>query len=39
MLPIGLALVAEDLPLLRSRILDWIEDRHPSWLARRSRPQ
>ena len=35
MLPFGLALLAEDLPLLRSgrsRILDWIERRHPEWL-------
>jgi hypothetical protein len=30
------------LPLLRSgrsRILDWIETRHPSWLAGGSRPR
>ena len=42
MLPIGLALLADDLPLLRSgrsRILDWIETRHPSWLAGGSRPR
>ena len=42
MLPIGLALLAEDVPLLRSgrsRILDWIEQRHPDWLAHGSRPQ
>ena len=42
MLPIGLAILADDLPLLRSgrsRILDWIEDRYPSWLARGSCPQ
>jgi hypothetical protein len=42
MLPIGLALFADDVPLLRSgrsRILDWIEDRHPGWLSPGSRPQ
>jgi hypothetical protein len=35
MLPIGLALLADDVPALRSlrsRILDWIERRHPRWL-------
>jgi hypothetical protein len=35
MLPFGLALLAEDLPILRSwrsRILDWVERRHPEWL-------
>jgi hypothetical protein len=35
MLPIGLALLADDVQLLRScrtRILDWIERRHPDWL-------
>jgi hypothetical protein len=40
MLPIGLALLAEDVqPLrsLRSRILDWIEHRHPDWLVGRAR--
>ena len=42
MLPIGLALIADDVLLLRSlrsRILDWIERRHPNWLAPRTRPQ
>ena len=42
MLPIGLALLADDvqlLRLLRSRILDWIERRHPNWLAHRTRRQ
>ena len=42
MLPIGLALLAEDIPPLRSgrsRILDWIEHRRPNWLADGSRPQ
>ena len=35
MLPLGLLLLAEDLPVLRSwrtRILDWIERRRPEWL-------
>jgi hypothetical protein len=35
MLPLGLALLAEDFPVLRSwrsRILDWVECRHPEWL-------
>jgi hypothetical protein len=35
MLPFGLALLAEDVPVLRSlrtRVLDWIERRHPRWL-------
>jgi hypothetical protein len=42
MLPIGLALLADDVPLLRSwrsRILDWVERRHPEWLDSGSRPQ
>ena len=42
MLPIGLALLAEDIPLLRSgrsRILDWIEHRRPNWLADGPRPR
>ena len=42
MLPIGLALLADEVPLLRSgrsRILDWIEHRHPDWLAHGSCPQ
>lgn len=37
MLPIGLALLAEDVPLLRSwrtRVLDWVERRHPTWLEK-----
>jgi hypothetical protein len=36
MLPLGFLLLAEDLPMLRSwrsRILDWIERRHPEWLG------
>ena len=38
MLPLGLLLLAEDLPVLRSwrsRILDWIERHHPEWLESR----
>ena len=41
MLPLGLALLAEDIPVLkslRSRVLDWIERRHPHWLESGSRP-
>jgi hypothetical protein len=41
MLPFGLALLAEDLPMLRSwrsRILDWVERRHPEWLNSTSHP-
>lgn len=35
MLPLGLALLAEDVPALRSsraRVLDWVERRKPQWL-------
>jgi len=35
MSPLGLVLLAEDVPPLRAartRILDWIERRHPAWL-------
>jgi hypothetical protein len=42
MLPIGLALLADDVrPLrsLRSRALDWVEHHRPEWLADGSRPQ
>jgi hypothetical protein len=42
MLPIGLALLADDVrPLrsLRSRTLDWIEHHRPDWLAHGSREQ
>jgi hypothetical protein len=38
MLPVGLALLADDVqPLqsLRSRTLDWVEHHRPDWLARR----
>ena len=41
MLPIGLALLADDVPLLRSwrsRMLDWVERSHPDWLDSGSRP-
>jgi hypothetical protein len=41
MLPFGLALLAEDVPVLRSwrsQILDWVERRHPHWLGSASRP-
>jgi hypothetical protein len=40
MLPLGLALLADDVPLLRSfrsRILDWVEHRHPHWIDERAR--
>lgn len=36
MLPLGLMLLADDVPLLRSlrrRALDWVERRRPDWLA------
>ena len=36
MLPIGLALLADDVQLLRSlrsRMLDWVEHYRPDWLA------
>ncbi|MCK1420358.1 hypothetical protein IVB14_14370 [Bradyrhizobium sp. 180] len=35
MLPLGLALLAEDVPLLRSsraKVLDWVERKKPHWL-------
>jgi hypothetical protein len=41
MIPLGLALLAEDMPMLRSwrsKILDWVERRHPHWLGSGSRP-
>jgi hypothetical protein len=41
MLPIGLALLADDVPLLRrsrSRMLDWVERRRPHWLGSEPRP-
>jgi hypothetical protein len=40
MLPLGLALLAEDVPLLgraRDRVLDWIERRRPHWIRESSR--
>jgi hypothetical protein len=42
MLPIGLALLADDvhfLRSLRSRTLDWVEHHRPDWLTRGSRAQ
>lgn len=36
MFPLGLVLLADDVPPLtaaRSRVLDWIERRHPEWLT------
>src|SRR5215813_7588060 len=36
MFPLGLVLLADDVPPLtaaRSRLLDWIERRHPEWLT------
>lgn len=39
MLPLGVILLSEDIPMLRratDRILDWIERRHPRWLEARS---
>ena len=36
MLPLGMILLAEDVPLFRrlsARMLEWIERRHPNWLA------
>ncbi|GAN87544.1 hypothetical protein Gain_0067_028 [Komagataeibacter intermedius TF2] len=41
MLPLGLILLAEDVPVLRSltaRMLEWIERRHPQWMAPKSTP-
>jgi hypothetical protein len=42
MLPIGLALLADDVGLLRSlrsRALDWVEHHRPDWLTNGSGPQ
>jgi hypothetical protein len=42
MLPIGLALLADDVRLLRSlrsRALDWVEHHRPDWLTNGSGPQ
>ncbi|WP_264986435.1 hypothetical protein [Komagataeibacter swingsii] len=36
MLPLGLILLAEDVPALRrltARMLEWVERRHPEWMA------
>ena len=41
MLPVGMILLADDLPALRSlrsRMLDWIERRRPHWLAGAATP-
>ena len=41
MLPVGLALLAEDVPAFRSarsKVLDWIERRRPQWLSPPSQP-
>jgi hypothetical protein len=41
MLPLGLALLAEEVPALRSlrsKVLDWIERRSPHWLDSPARP-
>jgi len=41
MLPLGLALLAEDVPAFRSarsKVLDWIERRRPQWLRPPSQP-
>jgi hypothetical protein len=37
MLPLGMILLAQDIPLFQrlcSRLLDWVERRHPTWLAK-----
>ncbi len=42
MLPLGLALLAEDVPGLRaqrSKVLDWVERRKPHWLDPDARPK
>jgi hypothetical protein len=42
MLPMGLALLADDVPplrSLRSRVLKWIEHHRPDWLGPGTRPQ
>ncbi len=41
MLPVGLALLAEDMPVLRrgrDRTLDWIAQRRPHWISREQSP-
>jgi hypothetical protein len=41
MLPVGVALLAEDVPAfrsMRSKVLDWIERRRPQWLGSPSQP-
>jgi hypothetical protein len=42
MLPLGLMLLADDVPLLRmwrGRLLDWIERRRPHWLHTKGRDE
>ena len=37
MLPLGVLLLAQDIPPIRrlcGRLIDWIERRHPTWLAK-----
>jgi hypothetical protein len=41
MLPVGVALLSEDVPALRSarsKVLDWVERRRPQWLSSSSQP-
>ena len=41
MLPLGLMLLADDIPALRrfrDRVLDWLERRRPHWFAAAGRP-
>ncbi|MFT8712141.1 hypothetical protein [Komagataeibacter rhaeticus] len=41
MLPLGLILLAEDVPFFRrlsARMLEWIERRHPNWMAPETGP-
>ncbi|MCE2563814.1 hypothetical protein [Komagataeibacter sp. FNDCF1] len=41
MLPLGVILLSEDVPLFRrasARMLEWIERRHPNWLAPETGP-
>jgi hypothetical protein len=42
MLPLGLILLAEDIPplrRLRDRVLGWLEERRPQWFAAAGRPK
>jgi hypothetical protein len=41
MLPLGLMLLADDIPSLRrfrDRVIDWLEQRRPDWFAVAGRP-